>query len=121
MSSASADARIEERGLVRLLGSAFGFFVWAAHLLVVYVAEAVACQLAAVSVMSPGRGLIGVLAAITVIAALAVVAHAWRMSRQWHAGTEDGFIARIAIGQDAIATLAIFWQLIPLFTVPLCR
>jgi len=34
------------RGVVyRLLDPAFGFFVWAGHFLVVYITEAVACQL----------------------------------------------------------------------------
>ena len=119
--STSTDPRIEPRWVPRLVGSAFGFFVWAAHLLVLYIAEAVACQLAAVSVTVPGAGLIGVLAIITMIAALIVVVHAGRMGRQRHTEGEDAFLARIGIGQDAIATLAILWQLIPLFTVPLCR
>jgi hypothetical protein len=119
--STSGDARIEGRGVVRLVGSAFGFFVWAAHLLVVYIAEAVACQLAVASVLSPGAGLIALLAMSTVLTALLVIAHAWRVSRRWRADGEDAFLARIGVGQDAIATLAILWQLIPLFTVPICR
>jgi hypothetical protein len=119
--STSANARLEARGVLRLVGSAFGFFVWGAHFLVVYIAEAVACQLAVVSVLSPGAGLIALLATGTVLAALVVIAHAWRLSRRWHADGEDAFLARIGVGQDAIATLAILWQLIPLFTVPVCR
>ncbi len=120
--SASRNARIEPgRVLRRVVGSAFGLFVWAAHFLVVYIAAAVACQLSVVSGLSPGGGLIGVLVAITVLAALVVVAHAWRLSRRWRAGDEEAFLACIGIGQDAIATLAILWQLIPLFTVPICR
>jgi hypothetical protein len=119
--SARAHARVEASGVRRLVGSSFGFLVWAAHLLVVYVAEAVACQLSVVSVMSPDAGLIVSLAAATALAALIVVAHGWRLWRQRRADGEQGFLARVAVGQDAIATLAILWQLIPLFTVPLCR
>jgi hypothetical protein len=94
--------------------------VWAGHFLLIYVVEAVACQLAAVSVLSPGAGLLVVLDAITILSAFAVATHAWRAWRR-RGDDEAVFLARIAIGQDAVATLAILWQLIPLSTVPVCR
>jgi len=119
--SASADIRGTARGVQRLVGSAFGFFVWAAHFLVLYIAQAVACQLSVFSVLSPGAGLITVLAALTVASALVIVVHAWRALRRWRADGEEAFLVRIGVAQDGIATLAVLWQLIPLFTVPVCR
>src|SRR4051794_40243748 len=119
--SHSADARLDGRGVLALLGSGFGFLVWGTHFLVIYIAEAVTCQLSAVSVMSPGAAVIAVLATVTALAAVAVLAHAWRLWQHRRGEGEDRFIVRIAIGQDSIATVAILWQLIPLFMVPLCR
>lgn len=117
----TASAHVETGTLRSLLGSAAGFYVWAAHLLIVYMAQAVACQLAVVSVASPGRGLIMALAIFTVLAAVLVIIHGRQQWRQRHGTNDTAFLARLAAGQDAIAALAILWQLIPLFTVPLCR
>jgi hypothetical protein len=116
----SANVSANGRGVLRLVGSAFGFFAWAAHFLAVYIAQAVACQLSVVSVMSPGAVFRGSLATVTVLVAVVVAGHAWHTWQQ-HAEGDDAFLARIGIGQDAIATIAIAWQLIPIFTVPLCR
>jgi hypothetical protein len=114
-------SRAEEHGVIHLLGSAFGFFVWATHFLVLYIASAVACQLSAVAVLSPGGVFLTALACLTTIAASVVIAHAFLQWRGKRCHTEQLFLTRIAVGQDAIAALAIMWQLIPLFTVPLCR
>ena len=91
-------------------------------LLVVYVASAVACQLGLGS--QPGSvqsSVVGALCIVTLAAAAIVVWHAilrYRQQRQMH---DRGFLARIAVGHDAVAALAILWQLMPLLMVPLCR
>jgi hypothetical protein len=61
------------------------------------------------------------LIAITVLAAAVVVLHAVKRYRQQPEMRDLGFLARIAVGHDAVAALAILWQLIPLTMVPLCR
>jgi hypothetical protein len=123
-SAARADLRRprEAGGVARLLDSVFGFGVWAAHLLVVYVASAVACQLGLGSQPAHMQSrVVGILCAVTVAAAALVVWHAVRRYRQQQHRPEQGFLARIAIGHDAVAALAILWQLMPLLMVPLCR
>jgi hypothetical protein len=124
-SDSAADARLDrprdDGGIGRLLDSVFGFGVWAVHLLIVYVATAVACQLGLGS--QPGRvqsTVVGSLFSVTLASAALVVWHAIRRDRQHRAG-ERGFLALIAVGHDAVATLAILWQLMPLLMVPLCR
>ena len=34
---------------------------------------------------------------------------------------DRGFLIRIAVGHDAVAALAILWQLVPIFMAPVCR
>jgi hypothetical protein len=111
-----------ESGVHRLLDASFGFGVWAIHLLVVYVLTAVACQLGLGS-RDPRlqSGVVVTLIAITLVAAAVVVLHAVARYRQQKGMQERGFLARLAVGQDAIAALAIFWQIIPLTMVPPCR
>ena len=108
--------------LYRLLDPIFGFGVWAAHLLVIYVSTAVACQLGlgsrAGNVQSSFLISLGL---VTLAAAAVVVWHARRRYRQQSEVRERGFLVRIAVGHDAIAALAILWQLIPLSMVPICR
>ena len=43
--NADMDARAPQQGLPQLLDVLVGFFVWAAHFLVVYIATALACAL----------------------------------------------------------------------------
>src|SRR6185312_15257383 len=67
-----------------LLDPAFGYFVWAAHFLLVYIAEAVACVL---GLGSAGRGaqtaLLTALVVVTGAAAAVLVIHAvWRYWQQ---------------------------------------
>ena len=119
--STSAGARLSAGELPRLLRAGFGFFVWAAHFLFIYIAEAVACQLSVVSVLSPGAGLIAVLATVTVLSALVVAMHGWHVSQRRGPDGDNTFLAHVGLGGDAIAMLAILWQLMPLFMVPLCR
>jgi hypothetical protein len=124
-SDSAAHTEPEQReavGLSSLLDSVFGFAVWALHLLVVYVASAVACQLGLASQSGRVQSVVvGTLCTATLAAAALVVWHGIQRYRQRDRERERGFLARIAVGHDAVAALAILWQLMPLFMVPLCR
>jgi hypothetical protein len=113
----AAGPRVE--GLSRLLDLFVGFFVWAAHFLIVYVGAAVACAL----VPTAAGGSLALTAALvltTIVAAAIVVLHAVRRYRQQHELTERHFPMLVTIGCDAIALVAITWQLFPIFLVPAC-
>jgi hypothetical protein len=104
-----------------LLDAVFGFFVWAAHLLVVYIATAVACQLGLGAANTRTRTLFqGALALVTVAAVVVVALHAFRQFRRHHAARQAEFRARLTVGADAIAAVAIAWQLLAVLLVPLC-
>ena len=125
-SDSIADADVEPQGeagaVYRLLDSVFGFGVWAVHLLVVYVSTALACQLGLGSQAAGApSSVVGTLCIVTLAAAAIVVWHASRRYRQQSQTRGRGFLARIAVGHDAVAALAILWQLMPLLMVPLCR
>ena len=122
VAGAELERQREAGGLPRLLDSIFGFGVWALHFLIVYVASAVACQLGLGS--EPGgvqSRVVGALCIVTVAAAAIVVWHAISRYRQQSQMRDQGFLERIAVGHDAVAALAILWQLMPLLMVPLCR
>jgi hypothetical protein len=105
----------------RLLDPAFGFFVWAAHFLVVYVTTAVGCVIGLGSRTARVRGgFILMLVAVTFVATLAVVIHGWRRYRQDGSAGDHGFAREIAVGEDAVAAAAILYQLFPILMVPLC-
>lgn len=125
-SDSVADAELEPQSqagvLYRLLDPVFGFVVWAVHLLIVYVSTAVACQLGLGSQRgSVKSSVVGTLCIVTLAAAAIVVLHALRRYRQQGEMRDRGFLVRIAVGHDAVAALAILWQLMPLIMVPLCR
>ncbi len=105
-----------------LLDAAFGFFIWAGHLVAIYVANAVFCVLRPV----PGNphadsALVIALAVVTIAAAAVVGLHGLRRYRERPETHNHGFLLRIAVGNDAIAVLAILWQLIPIVMTPVCR
>ena len=107
--------------LFRLLDPAFGFFVWAAHFLMVYIATALACVLG-LGAASQGSRMVflTVLVIVTAVAALILVGHAvWRYGQQ-RGETKLRFRMAVTIGCDAIAALAILGQLIPILLVPAC-
>lgn len=97
-----------------LLDAVFGFFVWAVHLLVIYIWEAVACQLGRTTFV-PG------LVIATLIAAAIVITHGAKRYAQRHEAGGRVFLIRIAIGHDALAALAILWQFFAILMVPVCR
>jgi hypothetical protein len=110
-----------EETLSPLLDSAFGFFVWAIHLLIVYVAEALACQLGlGIAGAGPQTTFIAALALVTIAASAVVVVHGLRRHRQQRKVPEQRFRMSVTIGADAIASIGILWQLFALFLVPVC-
>jgi hypothetical protein len=124
MSSPRTDTDVVEagpsrEGLPRLLDLAFGFFVWAAHFLIVYVGAALVCALAPAEA-SGNLGFTMALALVTIAAAAIVILHGFRHYRQQHELTEQRFPMLVTIGCDAIALVAIVWQLFPIFLVPAC-
>jgi membrane protein implicated in regulation of membrane protease activity len=106
-------------GLSRLLDLAFGFFVWAAHFLIVYVGAALACALAP-DEASGNLGFTTALALVTIAAAAMVVLHGVRRYRQQRELREQQFPMYVTIGCDAIALVGIVWQLFPIFLVLAC-
>jgi hypothetical protein len=126
MSSPSVDLetapRVAKRQGVRaLLDATFGFFVWAAHLLVIYVATALACNFGLGSESGRARtGFATVLVVVTVAAVAITMLHALRRYRQQRNVPELGFRMVITAGCDAVATVAIAWQLLSILLVPMC-
>lgn len=117
----SAPARLSPGTVRPLLDSAFGFLVWAAHLLTVYVATAVACQLGlGVAGASARTSFLTALAIVTMAAVAIVALHAFRRSRQPGDVPDERFRRSVTIGGDAIAAVAITWQLIAILLVPVC-
>lgn len=125
MSSPSLDPELETRSragaLASLLDPTFGYFVWAAHLLAVYVATAVGCVLgldaASVAIRTAFRT---ALTLVTIAAIAVVVLHAVGRYRDQRLQLRLRFRMSVTIGSDAIATVAIAWQLLAILLVPAC-
>ena len=124
MSSLKASSGIQQPnggGVFRLLNSMLGLIVWAGHLLTVYVVAAVACVL---GVGTAGDGarttLLTVLSILTLGAAVLVAWHALSRYRALRGASDRQFGMSITIGCDAIALVAIMWQLYPIVLVPVC-
>jgi len=123
--TAPADARPgarARRATARsLLDAAFGLFVWMAHLVAIYVAAALGCglDLVGTAARSPATLASG-LATTTVVAAGVVALHATRRWRQLRDFPERRFRMTVTLGADAIAIVAIMWQLIAIGLVPPC-
>ena len=109
-----SDAALEKReDLRRILDLGFGFFVWAAHFLVIYVGAAVACVLQAGDL-----GLVWVL--VTLAAAAVVVGHGAARYRRPKPMPDEELVRTVTVGGDAIALVAILWQLFAIGIVPPC-
>jgi amino acid transporter len=116
----TADEWPRQEGVRPLLDATFGFFVWAAHLLTVYVAAALACGLGLVG-RGPGTtALTTALVIATILAAAAVVVHSVRRWRQQRERPELRFRMSITVGCDAVAAVAIVWQILAILLVPPC-
>ena len=121
MPSPSLTAMPERGAVSRILDTVVGFFVWAAHLLTVYIAQALACALGWVGLRGQGSGrLLAPLIAVTLVAAAAVVLHAVKRWRERDTPGTSHFGAALTVGCDAIATLAIVWQGFAFALMPPC-
>lgn len=108
--------------MLPVLDTAFGFFVWAVHLVVIYVATAIACQLGLGASTAESRRTFQIaLVLVTVVAVAIVVVHALLRYRRLRQSRERGFRLQLAIGGDALSVAAIAWQLLAIFIVPVCR
>jgi len=65
-------------------------------------------------------GFLTMLAIITLLAAAVVLSHGLRRWKHRDEAGDHGFLIRITAGDDAVAALAILWQLFPLFMLPVC-
>ena len=102
-----------------LLDSTFGLGVWAAHFLVVYGATAVACQLGLRDAGVVRSTFHMALNLVTLVATTIVLFHA-RRRQQRRQDPDTDFRVWVTIGCDAVAAVAIAWQLFALLLVPLC-
>jgi undecaprenyl pyrophosphate phosphatase UppP len=118
-----ADRPLARAGAVaRVLDPAVGLFVWALHLLVVYIAAAVACVLGLADASASARTLFPwALVALTLLAEAAALVHGARRYAQTRSLPDQRFRLALTVGLDAIAALAIVWQLFPILLAPLCR
>jgi hypothetical protein len=129
MSSASTSPRTISRAHARpprgpvatLLDSAFGLFVWAAHLLTIYITTAIACQVGLGDATSRARATFVTILVVITLATLALVGlHARRRYLAQRGVAERQLRMAVTIGSDAIASIAIAWQLLAVLLVPLC-
>lgn len=95
--------------------------MWAIHFLIVYVVEAVTCQLG-LGVAGPGTQttFIAVLALVTIAASAVVVVHGLGRHRRQRKVPKQRFRMSVTVGGDAIAALGITWQLFALLLIPVC-
>ena len=119
--NAGVETGASERAVAPLLDVAFGLFVWIGHLLILYIIAALACGLGLVG--TGGRAaatFVTTLVMVTVVATAAVAVHAavrWRRQREL---PELRFRAGVTAGLDAIAIVAVVWQLLAIVLVPIC-
>ncbi|MRX52261.1 hypothetical protein GI374_18095 [Paracoccus sp. S-4012] len=107
--------------IFRVLDPAFGFFVWAAHLLIIYIWQAIACVLGlGVTGPSAQQGFLSVLGVVTLLSALVLLAHALLRWRSFRGIEERRFRLQMTLGGDAIAAAAILLQLYPIAMMPAC-
>jgi hypothetical protein len=96
--------------------------VWVLHFLAIYAATAVVCVLGLGTAAAGVRStFVAALVIVTVAAAVIVVLHALKTYRRRDEAPNRRFLGGIAIGHDAIATVAILWQLFPILLVPACQ
>lgn len=118
---AAAEPRSKGGLLFALLDPAFGFFMWSIHFLVVYIAAAVACVLGLGTASAGARSaFLIVLVLVTLAAAAGLAIHAVLRYRQLRGLPDQQFRMAVAVGGDAVAAVAVVWQLFPIVMVPLC-
>ena len=121
MSSPRVGVTGAEETVRPLLDSTLGLGVWALHLLIIYPVTATACQLGLRDATRGGRStFVAVMVIVTVLALAIVALHALRRHRLFGTMPERQFRIALTIGCDALAGVAIAWQLFALLLVPLC-
>lgn len=117
--SRAAATRPGGRAVRAILDVLFGYIVWAAHFLVIYCVNALACARGA-SAAAPATvvGLKAFYLAATLAAVALVAWHAWR--RRAGAGADE-FLSRLTVASDAIAIAGIALQVFPIVMLSLCR
>ena len=119
---ADVKAQSEAGVFYRLLDLVVGFFVWIMHFVAIYAATAVGCVLGLGTADAGVRStFVTALVIVTVAAAAIVVLHALKQYWRPDEALNQRFLRRIAIGHDAIATVAILYQLFPILMVPACQ
>ncbi len=119
MSSDAVPAR--RRDIRRLLDLVFGFFVWAAHFLVVYIGTALACVLGLGTASAGARNSFALfLGYVTILAAVVVLWHAFSRYARPKEGPDEDFGRTVTMGGDAIALVAILWQIFSFALIPAC-
>ena len=83
--------------------------------------QALACQLGLDSTETKTRVLSSALVAVTLLAVAAVLLHATRRYQQRRERRFAEFRVALTLGLDALAALAIVFQLFPILLAPLCR
>jgi hypothetical protein len=108
-------------GVFRLLDAMLGLIVWACHFLIVYIGAAMVCVASAGAVSEgTGRVLRIVLALITLGIAALVALHGFVRYREQRGVPDQRFRMAVTVGCDAIAIVAILWQLFSIWLVPVC-
>ena len=117
----ATEGRLGADTLSALLDPAFGFLVWAAHFLIVYISTAVSCVLGLGTAETRMQTVVLVsLIALTVVACIILAWHAMRRYAKLHTTPEQDFRLQVTIGCDAIAFFAIAGQIPAILLVPLC-
>jgi hypothetical protein len=90
-------------------------------LLAVYIGTALACVLGLGAASAGSRTtFLAALTLLTLASAAVLVWHAVRRYRQHRTIPDRRFRMSVTIGGDAIAAVAVAWQLFPIFLVPVC-
>jgi uncharacterized membrane protein YidH (DUF202 family) len=119
------DAEVKVRALPenvsRVLDPALGFFVWAVHLVTIYVITAISCQFGLGAESAHTRTSYKLTLVLVTMIAIAIVAlHAARRYQQQRSAGEQRFRTVITVGCDAIAIVAMAGQLLAILLVPAC-
>src|SRR4051812_48180779 len=104
MSSVELHGRPRIGMLAWLLDPVLGFLLWAAHLLLVYIATAVACVLGLGAAGVAAQSMFSiVLGLVTALAAALLLLHGLLRFRQYRAAAERRFRLAMTLGVDALA------------------
>ncbi len=115
-------------GFAPIFHAVSALVAWAAHLLVIYGAQATACVAGLAETPVLGTALVPAMVLGATVLALAVVG--WVGLRAWGrlpagAAPRDGrdpsaFLARFTLAAALVSALAIVWETVPLFYLPFC-